>query len=244
MIQHRWIIPLFFLVVLSVADASVNDEELSANQFLSEYEKNVSSLMNEMSIASWNYETNITDFNAEVSLRARMKYSSFKEEAFQTFSRFNLSLISDPDILRQLNLVGVRPLEAEEEEELTTIIAEMGKIYGSSKVCPKNESDNCLSLEPDLSDIMAESQDFEERTFYWKEWRRIVGQKIKPKYERYVELKNKKAKRNGFSDCGDEWQWAIEIRDQRDLRDRHLELVQRDGAALQRLACLRQTKAV
>ena len=57
---------------------------------------------------------------------------------------------------------------------------------------------------------MAESQDFEERTFYWKEWRRIVGQEIKPKYERYVDLKNKKAKRNGYKDYGDEWQSKYE----------------------------------
>jgi hypothetical protein len=45
----------------------------------------------------------------------------------------------------------------------------MGKIYGSTKVCPENESTNCsYSLEPELSNIMAESEDYAERTYYWK----------------------------------------------------------------------------
>jgi len=32
-----------------------------------------------------------------------------------------------------------------------------------------------------------------------------VGQVLKPKYERYVELKNKRAVLNGYSDYGDQW---------------------------------------
>ena len=44
----------------------------------------------------------------------------------------------------------------------------MGKIYGSAKVCPKNDSVNCLSLDPDLSKIMSASTDYEERTYYWE----------------------------------------------------------------------------
>jgi peptidyl-dipeptidase A len=76
----------------------------------------------------------------------------------------------DPEILRQLKFVGVRPLAPEKEEELNSLIAEMGKIYGSTKVCPEHhESTNCsYSLEPELSNIMAESEDYAERTYYWK----------------------------------------------------------------------------
>ena len=133
MFEHRWLIPSFFFLALSVvgtsSSTSLNDEELSAKQFLSNYEKSVVGLKNEMTIASWNYETNITDYNAEVSLKISKTFSAFEEEAFQNSTHFNLTLISDPEILRQLKLVGVRPLEPEDEEELTTIIAEMGKIY-------------------------------------------------------------------------------------------------------------------
>jgi hypothetical protein len=44
----------------------------------------------------------------------------------------------------------------------------MGRIYGSSKVCEKDNATNCFNLEPDLSNIMAESTDYEERTYYWQ----------------------------------------------------------------------------
>ena len=41
--------------------------------------------------------------------------------------------------------------------------------------------------------------------FFLKEWRRKVGQTLKPKYKRYVELKNKRAVLNGYNDYGDQW---------------------------------------
>ena len=40
---------------------------------------------------------------------------------------------------------------------------------------------------------------------FLKEWRRKVGQTLKPKYKRYVELKNKRAVLNGYNDYGDQW---------------------------------------
>jgi hypothetical protein len=39
----------------------------------------------------------------------------------------------------------------------------------------------------------------------FQEWRRVVGRAIKPKYERYVELNNKKAVRNNYTDYGHAW---------------------------------------
>ncbi len=39
----------------------------------------------------------------------------------------------------------------------------------------------------------------------WQEWRKKVGQRIKPNYKRYVELKNKRAQLNGYTDLGDQW---------------------------------------
>ena len=39
----------------------------------------------------------------------------------------------------------------------------------------------------------------------FQQWRVEVGQKMKPLYEKYVELKNKRAVRNGYKDYGHEW---------------------------------------
>jgi hypothetical protein len=55
---------------------------------------------------------------------------------------------------------------------LNAIITDMGDIYGSAKVCPptakKNSEEGCFSLEPELTEIMANSRNYTERTYYWK----------------------------------------------------------------------------
>ncbi len=58
------------------------------------------------------------------------------------------------------------------EDELNAIITDMGDIYGSAKVCPpnsaKNSEEGCFGLEPELTEIMANSRNYTERTYYWK----------------------------------------------------------------------------
>ncbi len=112
--------------------------------------------------------------------------------------------------MRKLKFIGVRPLPPEEESELNSLISDMGGIYGSAKVCPPNSDEGCVGLKPELSDIMANSKNFTERTYYWREWQNVVGRALKPKYERYVTLKNKRAVRNGYTDYGDEWRSKYE----------------------------------
>ena len=41
--------------------------------------------------------------------------------------------------------------------------------------------------------------------YIFQAWRNEAGRKIKPKYERYVELFNKKSRLNGYADAGDYW---------------------------------------
>jgi hypothetical protein len=68
-----------FIAVILIASClidsvkSLNEEELAAEEFLTSYDKEVGILMNLMTIASWNYETNITDPNEEASLEASAK---------------------------------------------------------------------------------------------------------------------------------------------------------------------------
>ena len=52
--------------------------------------------------------------------------------------------------------VGSKSLADEEEKEFAETKSAMTAIYGSGKVCI--EEDNCLDLEPGLTNIMANSQ--------------------------------------------------------------------------------------
>lgn len=48
-----------------------------------------------------------------------------------------------------------------------------------------------------LENVMANSRSYSERLHVWEGWRRAVGQKMRPLYEDYVDLKNEASKLNG-----------------------------------------------
>ncbi len=62
---------LCLVAVISQSRSVENDDQSStedlAREFLDYYDKEASRLMNLMTIASWNYETNITDHNADIA---------------------------------------------------------------------------------------------------------------------------------------------------------------------------------
>ena len=62
--------------------------------------------------------------------------------------------------------MGESPLPGNEEIEYNRIMSEMAEIYSTSTVCfDKNE---CLPLDPDLTEIMATSNNYALRTYVWK----------------------------------------------------------------------------
>ena len=60
------------LLALTV-DCLLNEVELAAEAFLQEYDKSLSTLLNEQTKAQWNYETNLTDYNNQINLNASSK---------------------------------------------------------------------------------------------------------------------------------------------------------------------------
>uniref|UniRef100_A0A3P9IDC3 Angiotensin-converting enzyme n=1 Tax=Oryzias latipes TaxID=8090 RepID=A0A3P9IDC3_ORYLA len=61
-----------------------------------------------------------------------------------------------------------------------------------------------------LQKIMAESRDYNELLFAWKGWRDAAGKVLRQDYERYVELANKAAVLDGYSDNGALWRSLYE----------------------------------
>ncbi|KAK2150586.1 hypothetical protein LSH36_399g03005 [Paralvinella palmiformis] len=61
------------------------------------------------------------------------------------------------------------------------------------------------SVLEDLTYIMANSRDWDELLWAWRGWRQSTGTKMKEKYADFVDLLNKAAIMNNFSDAGDYW---------------------------------------
>ena len=99
---------LFFFVSFSFGiELSVkNSNEEEAKQFLEEYDVEFGKLLNEATIASWSYETNITDENAQTSQDAWLKLAIFNAEAFENSTQFDATDFSY-DTKRQLSKVSL-----------------------------------------------------------------------------------------------------------------------------------------
>ena len=78
---------LFLIVIFIEASTgtstTLNEEERAAEEFLSNYDILIKVLKNEQTKAVWNYETNITEENKNLTLEVGSKYALFDEEAFQ-----------------------------------------------------------------------------------------------------------------------------------------------------------------
>ena len=73
--------------------------------------------------------------------------------------------------------------------------------------------EECLSLEPELTDLMATNGNYFDHLWAWTTWHNGVGRQMRPLYIRYVELKNKLARLLGYADYGDQWRQKYETKE-------------------------------
>ncbi|NXX98126.1 ACE enzyme, partial [Centropus bengalensis] len=186
-------------------------DEAQAKQFLSEYNSTAEAVWNAYTEASWAYNTNITDHNKEIMLEKNLAMSKHTLEYGMRARQFDYSDFQDESvkrILKKLSVIERAALPENELQEYNTLLSDMETRYSIAKVCRENEI--CLPLEPDLTDIMASSRDYDELLFAWKGWRDASGKIIRSKYKRYVELSNKAAVLNGYTDNGAYWRSLYE----------------------------------
>lgn len=92
----------------------------------------------------------------------------------------------------------------------------MQNTYSSTLICPY-EDPKCergtMSLDPDLYEVMANSQDYDKLLYVWKEWRDKSGRTMKSDYVEYLRLMNKAAGIAGFDDMGELWRSSFEQED-------------------------------
>ena len=83
-----------------------NTDEDEANAFLEDYNEIYGKLLNNYTIASWNYETNITDENSQIASDSKLQMSKYSAEALEIASQFDSTNFTE-DTRRQLKEVCV-----------------------------------------------------------------------------------------------------------------------------------------
>lgn len=185
----------------------LNSDENEAKAFLAAYNKEYAPLLNKFTVATWNWETNITDYNAKIAEMVGDDLGAYHAKATKKALRFDTTRFSE-ETRRQLTSFKSVGLGGKDARELSHVLNQMKQIYGSFQACrddPITGTHKCYNLEPELTDLMAQTGDYDDHLWAWKTWHEGVGRQLRPLYLRYVDLTNKQARLNGFEDYGDQW---------------------------------------
>ncbi|XP_072174092.1 angiotensin-converting enzyme-like [Diadema setosum] len=160
------------------------------------------------SLSSWNYLTNITKYNTEFLSNVSMISGNYGLEMKDEAKRIvKDDLTYEQKRMLKFALRGGELRDPDKRRLLQKTSNKMQTIYSVGKVCPPSQgagkTDGCLSLEPELEDVMARSRDYNKLLEAWKGWRDAVGPKIGRLYPVYVGLKNEAAKNGGYDSYTD-----------------------------------------
>ncbi|KAF8795130.1 Angiotensin-converting enzyme-like protein [Argiope bruennichi] len=195
-----------------------NTNVFEALRFLKNNDRIVTQTANKASIASWNYQSNLTEPNKEAMLKMQREVAKLAKETWKNATSFAWKEFKDKNAtayrwFKSLSVLGTAALHDDKFAELGKLIADMQDVYAKAKICRFNSSDSkqCdLSLEPELTEILINSRNEAELKHVWTKWRDVSGKVVKDKFLRYVNLSNEAACLNGFKDNGEMWREAYE----------------------------------
>ena len=193
------------------APAAAKPTAEDAKAFAKKVNADLKALWGNWERAEWIKSTYIihdTQVNAAYFHEKVMEYTSAALEEATKFDGLDL----DPDTQRTLHLLKVSqsmpaPNDAAKRKRLAEISAEMEGIYGKGKSC--DSKGNCKTL-GELSQVLAESHDYDELLAAWTGWR-TVSPKMRPMYADFVSIANEGAQEIGFDNLGEAWRAAYDM---------------------------------
>uniref|UniRef100_A0A182QDG1 Angiotensin-converting enzyme n=1 Tax=Anopheles farauti TaxID=69004 RepID=A0A182QDG1_9DIPT len=161
-------------------------------------------------VASWAYESNITERTAELSMKVALDNAEVARELRQ----YDFNAFKDADLkrrIKKLTDLGYAALDETKFSELVDAISRMQENYATAKVCQYRNETNCnFGLEPELTETLAKSRDPEELKYYWVQWHEVAGKPVRKDFDEYVRLNREAAQLNNFTSGAEYWLDAYE----------------------------------
>ena len=192
-------------------DAATVASNESAQEFIARANAELKELRKETGAAEWVRSTYITQDTAIIASAASEKYAAWHSGMVKQALQYGDEDL-DAETRRAIDLLKLgtslpTPADAAKRKELTMIATELEGMYGAGEYC-KSDGE-CRNLQ-ELSDVMAESRDFDELQDAWVGWR-TVAPPMRDKYRRYVELANEGANELGYGDLGEMWRAGYDM---------------------------------
>lgn len=200
-------------------DAQQNEQNMVRQQLVT-YSTVASGFCNRLNNAEWDVNTDLRSEAKKEALLREVKLSAdfHKEQHEKIFKNLNPEDFDDVDVRRQLmflSKLGVDALSTEKLEERQAKSNAMQLVYNEATVCAYDKqtcdlSSEGMSLNPEIENVLASSDDFEELRYYWAQWHDKTGTHMRSDYQRFAELSNEAAVLNGYKDYGEMLRSAYE----------------------------------
>ncbi|XP_058122546.1 angiotensin-converting enzyme-like [Anopheles ziemanni] len=197
---------------IPISDVEAQEQEVF--QYLEDIETEILSRRNAASEANWAYDSNITDENLVVKNEVATENAAFFKQISETLSQYDYESFQDEDLKRRVKrLVGLvySALPVDKFAEILNAVNNMKENYAKIKVCDYHDRNKCdLALEPELTEILANSRDAEELKYYWQQWYDAAGAPTREDFQKYVDLNGEAAKLNNYATGAESWLAAYE----------------------------------
>jgi len=195
----------------SQEEAAVAGPVESADEFVARANDEYKDWWRELNAAGWLRATYINEDSAIVDALANERFAAWHSATVKAALQYEGQELS-ADTRRALDLLKlsatmVAPDDDAKRKELAQILTDLGGVYGAGKYC--RTAGDCQTL-PELSDIIAESRDYDELLDAWQGWR-TVSPPMRDMYQRFAELTNEGAVEFGYNDLGDMWQSSYDM---------------------------------
>ncbi|MBK9753307.1 MAG: M2 family metallopeptidase [Nannocystis sp.] len=186
-----------------------------AKDFVNGVDVRLRELIVASSKAEWDKNTNITDATEKAAAAAQEQLMEYMGTTIKAATGIKTEGL-DPDTARKLHLIKTTaspppaPSDAAKRKELADLGAKMEGIYGKGKACKDPKKPKTCKDIGQLSDIMAESRNYDELLAAWQGWHSIAIE-LRPLYTRFVELANEGAREIGYKDLGELWRSGYDM---------------------------------
>lgn len=191
---------LLLSAILTVVTATKKTDENEAKAYVDKICLELSKMHYETTVKSWDFASNITDYNQKQKVDANQKMAKFSKTVAKTLLEYDFKNFENATLKRLIGKLadnGDEMLEPEDYRELQNQITKMQNNYAKVKIPGFKDKSKLLELEPEITEIFETSTDPEELKYYWTQWYDLAGTPVKDEFFKYAELKNKAARLNG-----------------------------------------------